>query len=83
MPQNVKKVKITAPYCSVASFWQLWLLLYIKCTKKYCHRQAVLRIRIRWIRMFLGLLDPDPDPDPLERSMDPDSTLDPSIFKQK
>jgi hypothetical protein len=27
----------------------------------------VLLIRIRWIRMFLGLLDPDPDPDPLVR----------------
>jgi hypothetical protein len=36
-----------------------------------------LRIRIRWIRMFLGLLDPDPDP--LVRVLDPD----PSITKQK
>jgi hypothetical protein len=34
-------------------------------------------IRIRRIRMFLGLLDPDPDP--LVRDMDPD----PSITKQK
>ena len=49
----------------------------------------VLRIRIRRIRMFLGLLDPDPshmflglldpDPDPLVRGMDPD----PSVIKQK
>jgi hypothetical protein len=36
---------------------------------------AVLRIRIRRIRMFLGL----PDPDPLVRGLDPD----PSIIKQK
>jgi hypothetical protein len=33
-------------------------------------REAVLRIRIRRILMFLGLLDPDPAPDP-------------SIIKQK
>jgi hypothetical protein len=37
----------------------------------------VLRIRIRRIRMFLGLLDPAPDP--LGRGMDPD----PSITKQE
>jgi hypothetical protein len=44
---------------------------------------AVLRIRIRRIRMFLGLLYPDPDP--LVRGMDPDPALDPdpSITKQK
>jgi hypothetical protein len=36
---------------------------------------AALRIRIRRIRMFLGLLDPDP----LVRDMD----TDPSIIKQK
>ncbi len=45
----------------------------------------VLRIRIRTIRMLLGL--PDPDPDPLVTSTDPDPTLDlasdPSIIKQK
>jgi hypothetical protein len=44
---------------------------------------AVLRIRIRirvhWIHVFFGLLDPDPDP--LVRGMDPDP--DPSIIKQK
>jgi hypothetical protein len=40
---------------------------------------AVLRIQIHWIRMFLGLLDPDPDPS--VRGMDPDP--DPSITKQK
>ncbi len=39
--------------------------------------RPVLRIRIRRIRMFLGLLDPDPDP--LVRCTDPD----PSIIKQK
>jgi hypothetical protein len=39
--------------------------------------QAVLRIRIRRIHMFLGL----PDPDPLVRGMDPDP--DPSIIMQK
>jgi hypothetical protein len=38
---------------------------------------AVWRIRIRRIRMLLGLLDPDPDP--LIRRTDPD----PSIIKQK
>jgi hypothetical protein len=41
--------------------------------------QAVLRIRIHRIHMFLGLLDPDPDLS--VRGMDPD--LDPSITKQK
>ncbi len=38
--------------------------------------RAVLRIRIRRIHMFLGILDPEPDP--LDRDMDPD----PSIIKQ-
>ncbi len=42
---------------------------------------AVLRIRIRQIHVFLGLLDPDPDP--LVRGMDPDLDLDPSNIKQK
>jgi hypothetical protein len=40
---------------------------------------TVLRIRIRRMRNFLGLLDPDLDP--LVRGMDPDP--DPSIIKQK
>jgi hypothetical protein len=42
---------------------------------------SVLRIRIHWIHMFLGL----PDPDPLVRGMDPDPALDPdpSITMQK
>jgi hypothetical protein len=39
--------------------------------------QAVLRIRIHRIHMFLGLRDPDP----LVRGMDPDP--DPSIIMQK
>jgi hypothetical protein len=39
--------------------------------------QILIRIRIRQIRMFLGLLDPDLDP--LVIGMDPD----PSITKQK
>ena len=39
--------------------------------------RPVLRIRIRRIHMFLGLLDPDPDP--LVRGTD----LDPFIIKQK
>jgi hypothetical protein len=34
---------------------------------------AVLEIRIRRIRMFLGLLDPDPGP--LVRGTDPDPSL--------
>jgi len=38
-----------------------------------------IRIRIHRIHVILGLLDPDP----LDRSMDPDPDLDPSIFKQK
>ncbi len=46
---------------------------------------TVLRIRIRRIHMFLGLLDWDPDP--LVRGMDPDpdpaSDPDPSIIKQR
>jgi hypothetical protein len=41
---------------------------------------TVLRIRIRRIYMFLGLLDLDPDP---VRGMDPDPNPDPSIIKQK
>jgi hypothetical protein len=41
--------------------------------------QAVLRIRIRRIHMFLGL--PDPHPDPLVSETDPDQ--DPPIIKQK
>jgi hypothetical protein len=36
-----------------------------------------IQIRIRWIRIFLGLLDPDP----LVSGMDP--APDPSITKQK
>jgi hypothetical protein len=46
-------------------------------TIKQITYQPVLRIRIRRIRTFLGLLDPDPDP--LVRGMDPD----PSIIMQK
>jgi hypothetical protein len=34
---------------------------------------AVLRIRIRWIPVFLGLLDPYPDP--LVRGTDPDPSI--------
>jgi hypothetical protein len=46
----------------------------------YCHQEslAVLWIRIRRIRMFLGL--PDPHPDPLVTSTDP--VTDPSFIKQ-
>ncbi len=43
--------------------------------------QAVLRIRIHRIHMFLGLRDPDPDP--LVRGLDPDPDPDPSIIMQK
>ncbi len=38
-----------------------------------------IRIRIHWIHMFLGLLDPDPS----VRGMDPDPDLDSFITKQK
>jgi hypothetical protein len=44
---------------------------------KYSLTAALFRIRIRRIRLFLGLLDPDP----LVRGTAPD--LDPSIIKQK
>jgi hypothetical protein len=37
-----------------------------------------IRNRIRGIRMFLGLLDPDPDP--LDRGTDPDPAPDPSLY---
>jgi hypothetical protein len=40
---------------------------------------AVLRIRIRRIHMFLGLPDPHPDPLPVVKDID----LNPSIIKQK
>jgi hypothetical protein len=42
-----------------------------------------IRIRIHWIHVFLGILDPDPDL--LIRGMDPDPVpdLDPSNIKQK
>ncbi len=43
--------------------------------------EAVLRIRIRRIHMFLSL--PDQHPDPLVRDMDPDPDPGPSIIKQK
>ncbi len=47
---------------------------------------AVLRIQIRRIRMFLDLTDPDPDPDPVVRRTDPDLAPalapDASIIKQ-
>ncbi len=43
--------------------------------------EAVFRIRIHRIHMFLGLLDPDPDP--LVRCMDPVPVPDPSIIMQK
>jgi hypothetical protein len=44
-----------------------------------------IRIRIHWIHMFFGLLDPDPlvrgmDPDPASV---PDPAPEPSIIKQK
>jgi hypothetical protein len=45
----------------------------------YLKKKTVLRIRIRRILMFLGLLDPDRDP--LARGKDPDP--DPSIIEQK
>ncbi len=38
--------------------------------------KSVLGIRVRRIRMFLGL----PDADPLVRGTDPDPALDPSLF---
>jgi hypothetical protein len=41
--------------------------------------QAVSRIRIHRIHMFLGL----PDPDPLVKGMDPNPAPDPSNIKQK
>jgi hypothetical protein len=46
---------------------------------RYLYLQSVLRIRIRRIRMVLGLLDPDSHP--LVRGTDP--APDPSSIKQK
>jgi hypothetical protein len=44
------------------------LFLFEGTFTSLCLLKAVLRIRIRWIRMFLGLLDPVSDP--LVRGMD-------------
>jgi hypothetical protein len=52
-------------------------LTQLKTTFSFGVSITVLRIRIRRIRMFLGLLDPDP----LVRGMDP--APDPSIIDQK
>jgi hypothetical protein len=62
-------------------------------TKNQCSRSILIRIRIHWIHMILGIperdLDPlvrgmDPDPDP---TLNPDPALDPDpnpfIIKQK
>jgi hypothetical protein len=52
-----------------------------RCSYLRCRYSPVLRIRIRRIRMFLGLLDPDP----FVRGTDlaPDRAADPSIIKKK
>jgi hypothetical protein len=42
--------------------YRLLQFLYIGIRSKLFYIHAVLRIRIRRIHMFLGLLDPDPDP---------------------
>ncbi len=52
-------------------------LKFVKCILRPNDYKAVLRIRIHWLHMFLGLLDPDPDP--LVRGMDPDS--DPAVLR--
>jgi hypothetical protein len=44
--------------------------MFFLCTISYLHCQPVLQIRIRRIRMFLGLQDPDLDP--VVRCTDPD-----------
>jgi hypothetical protein len=61
--------KITAAYCPLHCDASL-----LPFGSQHCH-DAVLRIRIHRIHMFLGLQDPDP----LVRGMDPD----PSIIMQK
>ncbi len=43
--------------------------------------QSAAVLRIRRIRMFLGLLDPDPDP--LVRGMDPDPSISPKQNSKK
>ncbi len=60
----------------VKIFWPLYIFLTIYLSI-YFNYLSVLRIQIRihWIHMFLGLLDPDPDP--LVRGMDPDLDPDP------
>jgi hypothetical protein len=61
----------------------IWMITLGGVSSEHIHKwvfflfQAVLWIRIRRIRMFFGLLDPDP----LVWDMDPDP--DPSIAKQK
>jgi|LakMenE18May11ns_1017448.scaffolds.fasta_scaffold8843021_1 hypothetical protein len=47
----------------------------MRLPRQYYLLESVFRIRIRWIRMFFGLSDPDP----LVIGMDPD----PFIIKQK
>jgi hypothetical protein len=53
-------------FCCLYLFLSCNQLLYsfpsLLQNKKIIQLKAVLRIWIRWIRMFLGLLDPDPDP---------------------
>jgi hypothetical protein len=42
IPQNVKKAKITAPYCT--ALWRIFLLNIYKCsTRRKISKQAVLR----------------------------------------
>jgi hypothetical protein len=54
---------------------QHWKIINVIRFLGFLNSQSVLRIRIRRISMFLGLLDPDP----LVRGMDSD----PSIIKEK
>jgi hypothetical protein len=81
-----RKISVNLPfYKKNTTFKGLKITTYKSTIKAYLgsisNCLAVLRIRIRRICMFLGLLDPDP----LVRGMDldPAPDPDPSIAKQK
>jgi hypothetical protein len=56
----------------------MFSIKYTTDDRKLSYLWSVMRIWI-WMRMFLGV----PDPDPLARVMDPDPAQDPSVIGQK
>jgi hypothetical protein len=67
--------RIPDPGVNKAPDPQHWKIINVIRFLGFLNSQSVLRIRIRRISMFLGLLDPDP----FVRGMDSD----PSIIKEK